>query len=146
MVDIIEEKVISVERLTLDWRELSNGVKNSQKFKFEKFEAAFNDTYELLTKSAEAGALDRKTAALVSEAFLFANSEGDSVESICLAAFVLTERMLNYCAFSNKAASGDSASVYIIEARREIDLDFKNPGESVGKLKEIFERQLLPKY
>ena len=142
----MEEKIISVEKLTQDWRELSNGVKNSQKFKIENFEAAFSDTYELLLRTAEENVLDKKIAELVSEAFLFANSGGDAVESICLAAFVLTERMLDYCAFNSNSAAGNSAAIYVIEARKEIKLDFKNPSESVGKLKEIFERQSLPKY
>ena len=142
----MEEKIISVGELTQCWRNLSNVVKNGCKFKLEQFEEAFTATYELLVKNAEESKLDRGIAELVSEAYLFAKMNGDSVDNGCLAALILTERMLDSCAFSIRSAECGSASIYIIEERKEVYLDFKNPGETVGMLKDIIDKKCSPKF
>lgn len=142
----MEENIISVENLTQSWRELGIAVKNNKKFKLEMFEETFSETYALLLKSLAENSLDKKIAELVAEAYLFAHINEASLDCTCLAAFVLTERMLDYCAFRSRPSADEVSAIYIIEARKEIKLDFNNVGDSVGKLKGIFENKCLANY
>ena len=63
--------------------------------------------------------LDKRYVRLIATAYLFANINDDSLENICLAATVLTERMLNDFAFRTSNAE-DTSAIYIIESRNEI--------------------------
>ncbi len=60
--------------------------------------------------------------------------------SKALAAFILTERMINCCAFNASSSAVETAPVYIFEARKDIMLNFTNVNESINTLEKIFEK------
>jgi len=70
---------------------------------------------------------------------LFANLKGEHYDSTCLASFILTERMLSYCAFSSAPAAAATLPVYVMEARKDVRLSFSDVGDSMTKLVKILE-------
>lgn len=129
----------SARKLAQDWRDLVIEIKKNKMLKFELFETTFSQTYSLLLKHSEEKSLDKNYIEMIAEAFLFANIKDEALDDKCLAAFVLTERMLTHCAFSTASASVETSMIYAVEARRDILLDFNNVGESISKLTKIFE-------
>ena len=127
-----------VEKLRQDWKNLGVDVRKSKQLKIEKFDAVFSQTYSLLSKCSAESNVDKLYVGLIAEAYLFANIKDDTVDSSCLAAFVLTERMLNCCAF-NVTTETAGASIYVFEVRKDVALDFNKVRESVCELSRIFE-------
>ena len=135
----MEDNKILVEELKKAWRDLGFEVLKNKKIKMEIFEPIFTQTYSLLTKYAAENSVDKNVAELIAEAFLFANIKDESLDSTCLASFVVTERMLHYYAFNTVAASNESTTIYIFEVRKEVPLNFNDVGETVIELARIFE-------
>jgi len=135
----MDETLISIEQLKQDWRDLAAEVKKSKKLKFELFESTFTKTYKLLLEHLAEEKLERRCVSLVAEAYLFANIEDSAVDSKCMAAFILTERMLTCCAFNSAPVAIEQAMIYLVEARREVLLNFLDVNESVSKLFKIFD-------
>ncbi len=115
-------------------------LKKTKKLKLDVFNATFSQTYSLLSEHSAEDSLDKSYIELIAEAYLFANIKDDSLDSKCLAAFILTERMLNHCAFNNYPSTIEGASVYIFEARKDVRLNFADVNESINKLEKIFEK------
>jgi len=101
----MEEKTIVIEDVTQAWRTLYLDIQKKSKLKIEAFNEVFSQTYTLLTERLPDSSLDKEIVALVAEAYLFANLKGEHYDSTCLASFILTERMLSYCAFSSAGIS-----------------------------------------
>ena len=135
----MEETTIVTQNLKQEWRDLCAEVTRCKKLKIEMFDSAFSQTYAILAEHAEEKQLDKDLVSLVAEAYLFANIKDDSLDNKCLAAFVLTERMLNCCAFNSIAKTVDSTTIYIVDARKEVYLDFKEACDTVSRLTKIFE-------
>ena len=135
---VVEVNETMIKELEITWANLYNEAKNNQKFKFEIFETAFSQTFLLLKSSLSEQVLDKRYVRLIATAYLFANINDDSLENICLAATVLTERMLNDFAFRTSNAE-DTSAIYIIESRKEILIDFSDVNESISKLVKIYE-------
>ncbi len=126
------------KELEITWANLYNEAKNKQKFKFEIFETTFSQTFSLLKSSLTEQVLDKRYVRLIATAYLFANINDDSLENTCLAATVLTERMLNNFAFRTSNAE-DTSAIYIIESHKEILINFSDVNESISKLVKIYE-------
>ncbi len=135
----MEDAVMLAQNLKQAWRELVVEAQKSKKIKFEIFNSTFSQTYSLLSKHLTENSLDKKYIELIAEAYLFANTKDETLDHMCLAAFVLTERMLAHCAFGNAATVGEPATIYIMEARREILLDFNDVNESISRLTKVFD-------
>ena len=135
---VVEVNETMIKELEITWANLYNEAKNNQKFKFEIFKTAFSQTFLLLKSSLSEQVLDKRYVRLIATAYLFANINDDSLENICLAATVLTERMLNDFAFRTSNAE-DTSAIYIIESRKEILIDFSDVNESISKLVKIYE-------
>ena len=135
---------IKTNELEKSWRSLYKELKQNKKVKFELFEAAYTQTYTLLKECAAKKTLDKHYVRLIAEAYLFASVHDDSCESQCLAATVLTERMLNSFAFQT-ATPEETATVYIMEAREEVQLNFSDVNESVSTLISIFDNAFWKK-
>lgn len=133
----MNDTIILAEKLKESWRELSADVQKNKKISIEMFDSTFSQTYALLAKHLAENSLDKRFIELIAEAYLFANIKDEAVDYTCLAAFVLTERMLTYCAFGN--TNSDPSVIYIVETRRAIRLDFNDVGESLSKLTRVFE-------
>ncbi len=135
----MENAVMLVENLTQAWRGLVAEVQKNKKIKFEMFNSTFSQTYSLLAKHSTENSFDRKCIALIAEAYLFANIKDETLDHTCVAAFVLTERMLAYCVFGNASALTEPSTIYVVEARRDIPLDFNDVDESISKLTKVLE-------
>ncbi len=136
----MNDNVILLDELKQNWKTLFFETQKNKKLKFDMFNAAFSQTYSLLSEHSAESSLDKSYIELIAEAYLFANIKDDSLDSKCLAAFILTERMLNHCAFNNSPSAIDVTSVYIFEARKEVRLNFADVNESINKLEKIFEK------
>ena len=132
------ENAILVEELKQAWRELSIEVTKNKRLKRELFDSTFSQTYALLQAHVAETVIDKAYAELVAEAYLFANAKDERLDSTCLAAFILTERMLHCCAFS-VGEKAEITSIYVVEARKEVPLSFGDVGDSIAKLSRIFE-------
>ena len=117
----------------------------NQKLKFEIFETAFSQTYLLLAEHAKVDCLGRQFISLVAEAYLFACIQDERLESVCLAATALTERMLSTVAFNCASDNFATSSIYCIESREEILLDFNDVSKSIEKLSAAYENAFRKK-
>lgn len=140
----MENTVNLTEQLQQEWRDLGFEVLRERKLNFDAFNSTFSQTYSVLSEYSSEISVDKKYLELVAEAFLFANIRDDSLGNVCLAAFVLTERMLTHCAFTKASAAAAPSTVYDVEARRDIVLDFTNVNDSISKLEKFLDG-LYPK-
>lgn len=136
---MMEDTIVLAETLRQEWKDLGADVQKQKKIKLDRFESVFSQTYTLLSKHLEQTSLDRRMVELIAEAYLFANTKDDALDYTCLAAFVLTERMLACCAFGKAATVSAPSAIYIAEARRDILLDFNDVTESIDSLTKVFE-------
>ena len=127
-----------LNELEMTWANLYSDVKKNRKFKFEIFENAYSQTFSLLKSSLKESVLDKQCVRLIATAYLFANVNDDSLEDMCLAATVLTERMLSNFAFRTSIVE-ETTAIYIIEAREEVLINFSDVNESISKLLKIYE-------
>ena len=134
----MDETMMPVEKLKKIWQEMSAEVKRDKKVKPDVFEKAFAQTYGLLLERLQDGCLDKALVEMVAEAYLFANIKDETLNSHCLAAFVLTERMLSCCAFGHSFAGGP-VSIYVAESRRDVELDFADVDASITRLVRVYD-------
>lgn len=132
----------TVREIIEAWKTLRQDDK-SKNFKFDMFESAFSKTYSLLIEHRTDNSLDKQYVQLVSEAYLFANINSSMSDNTCLAACVLTERMLSSLAFSNTSNDAEISTAYILETREEIKLNFNDVNESISKLVKVYDKILL---
>ena len=135
----MDDTMILTDELKAAWRDLAVDAKKNKKIKLDRFEGTFSKTYALLVKHLSEKSLDRSYIELIAEAYLFANIEDEALELTCLAALVLTERMLAVCAFGNMSAALEPITIYIVEARKNLLLDFNDVNESISRLVKVFE-------
>lgn len=137
-LSMMEVNETIIKELETAWTNLYNEANRNRRFKVEVFERAFSQTYSLLKESLEKRELDKQWICLIAKAYLFAKVEDDALEDVCLAAAVLTERMLNSFAF-RKSSAEEASTIYLIESREEILLDFNDVNESISRLVKIYE-------
>lgn len=135
----MSDTVISLEELKQNWKVLFFEIQKSKRLKYDLFDATFSQTYSLLSEHLTEVSLDKSYIELIAEAYLFANIKDDSLDNKCLAAFILTERMLSCCAFNSPPFAAEAATVYVFEARKDVRLNFSDVGDSINKLEHIFE-------
>ena len=135
-MEINKNAIIELEKT---WKTLCSEVKKSKKLKFEIFKETFSQTYALLVECAAEKNVDKQLARVIAEAYLFANINDDSLESVCQAAIVLTERMLNHLAFSEVVDGADVSKVYVLEFRDEVQLNFRDIDESISALANVYD-------
>ena len=131
------DEIMNLEELKQSWKNLASEVKTTGKLSFETFEATFSQTYSLLSEYSTVNSVDKKHMGLIAEAYLFASIKDSTLGNTCLAAFVLTERMLDYCAFSTDTSGDRVPAVYVFELRRNIRLNFKNVTDSIYTLESV---------
>ena len=134
----MDDNIVLIKELREAWKLLSFEIKKSKRIQIELFNDTFSRTYSLLSELSTENSLDKNCIELIAEAFLFANTKDDSLDQNCLAAFILTERMLTSCAFNTTSSPIKTSSVYVFETRSEITLNFNNVNESMLKLTEVF--------
>lgn len=135
----MDDNMILSEQLKQAWKSLGFEVKRDKKLKIEAFSSAFSQTYSLLSTHMSESSLDKKYIEMIVEAFLFANIKDNTLDNTCLAALILTERMLKSCLSGNNPSSAGQASIFIFETREEILIDFGDVNESINKLTNVIE-------
>ena len=120
------------------WKTLYKETKYSKKLKFDAFEAVFSQTYLLLAECSKGESIDKRYIRLIAEAFKFASINDSSLENECLAATVLTERMLNSVAFNISSEVSETAVIYVLESHEEITLAFNDVNDSISKLAKVY--------
>ncbi len=133
----MEEKKLCFKELVCGWEALNIALKNYNKIDLEIFGKTFTQTYLFFKEYSDKDKIKREHIDLIISAALFANADNKDIDFYCRAALVLTDRMLN--AVINNACESDKAVVYILEARKEIYLDFNDVNASVKKLAKFFE-------
>ena len=123
------------------WEKLLIELNRAKRFQIDTFRKYFLDTYQVLKKDLEEAKIEKSHVPLVAKAFLFANAECKDVDARFRAALVLTERMLTDCAFRTYPTVPEGSEIYILEARRDVYVDFNNPGESVAILEKAFDER-----
>lgn len=129
----------TVNDLLQGWKKLNIEIKTKKKIDMDLFKDVFTKTYSMLSGTAKDVTVSKESVEIVAEAYLFANTENKMLDSKYLAALVLTERMLNCYAFSSAADSSGVSTVYILDLRKEVKINFNNVSESMNLLESAFE-------
>lgn len=129
----------TVNDLLQGWKKLNIEIKTKKKIDMDLFKDVFTKTYSMLSGTAKDDTVSKESVEIVAEAYLFANTENKMLDSKYLAALVLTERMLNCYAFSSAADSSGVSTVYILDLRKEVKINFNNVSESMNLLESAFE-------
>lgn len=134
-------KKMEALELTRKWKTLNFEMKKNKKVDLSLFCDVFSQTYGLLSRCATENSVHKECVGLIAAAYLFANADSNELDSECLATLVLTERMLTDCAFRTYPTVPEGSEIYILEARRDVYVDFNNPGESVAILEKAFDER-----
>lgn len=135
----MEENKKILNELLQGWKKLNVEIKTKKKIDMDLFKDVFTKTYSMLSGTAKDDTVSKESVEIVAEAYLFANTENKMLDSKYLAALVLTERMLNCYAFSSAADSSGVSTVYILDLRKEVKINFNNVSESMNLLESAFE-------
>ena len=141
----MEGTTFDFEQLANTWRALEQDVKNS-KLSFETFYNAFSNTYKLLSASASEPCVEKKYLSIIVNASLFARAEvSENIDSKYKAALILTERMLDAVTAVDAADPSGESTVYILDLRQEIKINFKEVNDSIELLAKHFEAEYWKK-
>lgn len=135
----MEENKKILNDLLQGWKKLNIEIKTKKKIDMDLFKDVFTKTYSMLSGTAKDDTVSKESVEIVAEAYLLANTENKMLDSKYLAALVLTERMLNCYAFSSAADSSGVSTVYILDLRKEVKINFNNVSESMNLLESAFE-------
>lgn len=130
----------NVRELAQAWRSLHLSVVVENKMSYDEFSKTFSETYSLLKGFTEENHIDKEYVELIANAYCFSNLPSAKYENKIGAAFVLTERMLKYCTMdSNACASAEGVTVYFMEDRKDVFLDFNNVDHSIAEVMSVIE-------
>ena len=136
----MDEKNFELEQLTSNWVLLYNEIKKNGKFNFDTFDNAFSSTYQLLCQISTEPSIEKKFLSVITNAYLFAHADVSvNIDSKYKAALVLTERMLDSVMAENAIAPSGESTIYILEFRKEIRINFNDINDSIEVLAKVFE-------
>lgn len=131
---------VSVRELAQEWKNLHLSVVAENKMSYDDFSRVFSQTYNLLKSFIGENHIDKEYVELVANAYCFSNLPSVKYENKIGAAFVLTERMLKYCTMDiNACASDDGVTVYFMEERKDVFLNFNNVDRSIAEIISVIE-------
>lgn len=136
------ETGINIRPLVADWAELATTLHTRKKLDFALFKPTFERTFAVLKPCRAEGTVDKAVMPLVVAAYKFVGTDNYSADFMPKSAFVLTERMLNYCVLSTGAAAEDENGVHIYDTvgYKEVELDFNDVDESINTLTHFFDK------
>lgn len=141
----MEDTTFDFEQLANTWRTLEQDVKNG-KLSLEKFCNAFSSTYALLSANASENCIEKKLIPIIVNASLFARADvSENIDSKYKAALILTERMLDAVTADGAGEISDESTVYILDLRRDIKINFKGINDSIELLAKHFEAEYWKK-
>ena len=131
---------VNVRELAQAWKALHLSVVVENKMSYEVFSKTFTETYNLLKSFTGEKYVDKDCIELIANAYCFSNLPGTKYENKIGAAFVLTERMLKYCTMdSNACAAAEGVTVYFMEERKDVFLNFNNVDNSIAEIISVIE-------
>ena len=131
---------IEIQELIKSWRKLQSEAVAQNKMSYENFVKTFSDTYNHLKGYARETKVDKEYIALIAHAYNFAHATTTRFDDRICAAFVLTERMLQYCVMGDVSAeSPERVSVYALEERREVYINLEDVDYSMNELGSVME-------
>ena len=135
------KKSISIVELANQWNDLRYHAVKKNIFVLEQFEETFYATYEKLNELTKEAAIDKKYMPLIVNVACFAKASSTSEDKRIRAAFILAERMLNYCISDSSLATmlPDCALIYAPTERKELVISFKDVGNSIIDIVNILE-------
>lgn len=135
----MEENKFEFTELANNWMSLKKEIKKG-KLSFDVFSDTFSKTYQLLNQKASEFSIEKNLLSIIINASLFAHAEvSENVESKFKAALVLTERMLDAVMCQSAETSKSQSTIYILELRQEIQIDFNEVDEAIDSLARYFE-------
>ena len=140
MCEQIMEK--SLEALGKDWRNLKASLQDCDEIRIDFFQETFKNTEQCLRRFIEEKSISKEYLPLITDAYAFVDAQiGDDNVQI-QAAKILTERML-YQYVVNEEVNLQNPSVvavYLLEARRQLTVDFSNVATAFYILVEALQR------
>lgn len=133
----MDEIKIELEQLANHWKSLHHDIKTAGKLDFDVFADTFSNTYRLLCQTTSQPSVERKLLPIIMNAYLFAHADvSEHIDAKYKASLVFTERMLRSVM---DGSGGDTSTVYILELREEIRINFNDVTGSVASLARKFE-------
>ena len=137
-----KKKEIDIRQLIADWGKVTTHLKVRNSLDFKLFKATFTHTFEVLQACRASAAIEKKYMKLIFSAYRFIGTSNTSVDFAPKAAFILTERMLNYCVLSDDASGAQNgASVYVMDGYQEIYLNFNDVDGSLEELTKCLDKK-----
>lgn len=131
---------VNVRELAQEWKNLHAGVVVSNKMSYDDFSKVFSQTYNLLKDFTQEKQIGKEYIELIANAYCFSNLPSVKYENKIGAAFVLTERMLKYCTMdSNACASDEGVTVYFMEERKDVFLNFNDVDRCIAEIISVIE-------
>ena len=135
------EKTVDILNLVEQWGTIGTTLQERNALDIQQFKDVFNQTYDILKVCKESETIEKKYVKLILSAYNFIDTPCTPSDCLPQAAFVITERMLNYCVIDeNCAGSNGVVMVYLLENYRDIRLDFNDVGASLDTLNRIFNK------
>lgn len=142
----MNDQKVNLQQLIDNWTLLSTEIKKNGRFNFDTFNTTFSETYQALSPIASSTGVEKSLLALIVNAYVFANADVRAdVEAPYIAALILTERMLNSVALNDSGAQSGEASIYVLESRKEISINFNDANGAVETLSRVIEADIRNK-
>lgn len=137
-------EVVDCVQLENNWKSLTQSLKN-ERFDYDLFCDTFSQTYQLFIQSASNSHIEKKFLSILIYASLFAHTEiSNTLDSKYKAVLALTERMLD--TVMKEDAARDEVTIYILELRQEVCINFNHINESIDTLAKIYESDYWSKF
>lgn len=139
----METASTNVELLASNWSALTAGLLERNTLDYPLFKATFSETFALLSPCRKESAIDKSLLRLILNAHQFVRTDCSPVDSTPPAAAILTERMLQFCLLSSDSGQecATGSTIYIIQNRQEIFVDFLNIERSIERLVQVLNNQ-----
>ena len=125
-----------VQELVARWKELNALLEEDKDFSRETFEKLFDETYDVIAPLSTLTEISKEYMTLIMEMrnFIICRHPGQGREYV--AALVLTERFMYHCVVRPAAyvERVECASIYAMESREDILLDFTKVNEAIDVL------------
>ncbi len=133
---------INVKTLETGWTTLTATLRNKSVLDYQLFKELFTQTFELLKECRTGNTIAKVHMKLIINAYNFIGTPNTSIDFMPKAAFVLTERMLNYCLLEEGSKTEkNGVYIYIMEGYQDFYLDFDDIDTSMNKLSLFFDKK-----
>lgn len=138
----MENQEWAIDTLVEQWKTLKAHLQEKDGLDYPLFQQTFAQTYQVLSACKKETVLDKQIMPLIVSAYSFIYTGISSADFTSQAAFVLTERMLQCCVLTvdTREPQVHGVNLYIVEAFREIYLDFIDVEKTLQRLSQVIEK------